>query len=238
MVSDLRKEMRAAAFKGELLNAMFPRMILFLIIIILWYIIEPYGIQLSLYAWLGVFSFFVVILMWNAKKRTNSIMIKIDEIIDGRMDATELLEKYEGGDFPVFSSLFNKYTNDELELLLAMGIGNDEYAKEIDWKGSSVYKTRGKDSSGPAKGKGGDIFSGENDRIDAMTKRPEFDDLEGPLTKTEKLVAEANKIANKRALEEWDLAESNDQELIEAGVEKLGDLVATGHFKGPEIENK
>ena len=116
MVSDLRKEMRAAAFKGELLNAMFPRMILFLIIIILWYIIEPYGIQLSLYAWLCVFSFFVVILMWNAKKRTNSIMIKIDEIIDGRMDATELLEKYEGGDFPVFSSLFNKYTNDELEL--------------------------------------------------------------------------------------------------------------------------
>ena len=238
MISDLREEMRATIFKSEILNAMLPRTIFFAIIIFLWHIIEPYGIQLQPYVWFGIFSFFVVILFWNTKKRTDSIMEKIDDIIDGRMDATELLEKYEGGNFPGVDSLFNKYTNDELELLVAMGVGNDEYAKELDWKGGNVYKTRGKDSSGPAKGKGGDLLSGENDRIDAMIKRPEFDDLEGPLTKTEKLVAEANKIADKRALEEWKVAESNDQELIEAGVEKLGDLVATGHFKGPKIDNE
>jgi hypothetical protein len=67
-----------------------------------------------------------------------------------------------------------------------------------------------------------------------MSERLEFEDLEGPLTKAEKLVAEADEIAAEKALEEWDIAESTDPELIEAGVEKLGDLVATGHFKGPE----
>ena len=235
MVSGLRSEMRAAIFKSEMINAMLPRIVLFAILIALWNIVEPYGIQLSLYSWLAIFSLFVLILLWNVNKRTQIIMEKIDEIIEGRMDATELLEQYSGGSFPLVGSLFNlNGTSDELELLLAMNSETDGLEKEIDWKGGSVYKTRGKDSRGPAEGKGADTFGDEVSRVDAMSERLEFEDLEGPLTKGEELVAEANIIASERALEEWKKAESNDPDLIEAGVEKLGDLVAQGYFKGPE----
>ncbi|HJM20132.1 MAG TPA: hypothetical protein QF802_06730 [Candidatus Thalassarchaeaceae archaeon] len=235
MVSGLRSEMRAAIFKSEMINAMLPRIVLFAILIVLWNIVEPYGIQLSLYSWLAIFSLFVLILLWNVNKRTQIIMEKIDEIIEGRMDATELLEQYSGGSFPLVGSLFNlNGTSDELELLLAMNSETDGLEKEIDWKGGSVYKTRGKDSRGPAEGKGADTFGDEVSRVDAMSERLEFEDLEGPLTKGEELVAEANIIASERALEEWKKAESNDPDLIEAGVEKLGDLVAQGYFKGPK----
>ena len=61
MISDLHEEMRATIFKSEILNAMLPRTIFFAIIIFLWHIIEPYGIQLQPYVWFGIFSFFVVI---------------------------------------------------------------------------------------------------------------------------------------------------------------------------------
>jgi len=234
VVSGLRSEMRAAIFKSEMINAMLPRIVLFAILIALWNIVEPYGIQLSLYSWLAIFSLFVLILLWNVNKRTQIIMEKIDEIIEGRMDATELLEQYSGGSFPLVGSLFNlNGTSDELELLLAMNSETDGLEKEIDWKGGSVYKTRGKDSQGPAEGNAADTFGEKISRVDAMSERLEFEDLEGPLTKGEELVAEANIIASERALEEWKKAESNDPDLIEAGVEKLGDLVATGHFKGP-----
>ena len=235
MVSGLREEMRVAVFKSEMMGAMLPRMILFAILIVLWNVIEPYGFQLARYSWLGIFSLFVVILVWNAHKRTQSIMEKIDEIIDGNMDATELLEQYSERSLPLVGSLFNPSgTNEELELLLAMSSEDNEFAKDIDWKGGGIYKTRGKDSRGPAEGKGADTFGDEVSRVDAMSERLEYEDLDGPLTKAEKLVAEVNEIAAEKALEEWEMAESTDPELIEAGVEKLGDLVATGHFKGPK----
>ncbi len=235
MVSDLREEMRVAVFKSEMIGAMLPRMILFAILIVLWNVIEPYGFQLTQYGWFGIFSLFVVILVWNAQRRTQSIMKKIDDIIDGKGDATELLEQYSERSLPLVGSLFNPSgTNDELELLLAMSSEDNEYAKDVDWKGGEIYKTRGEDSRGPAEGKGAETFGDEVSRVDAMSERLEYEDLDGPLTKAEKLVAEVNEIAAEKALEEWERAESTDPELIEAGVEKLGDLVATGHFKGPE----
>jgi hypothetical protein len=43
-------------------------------------------------------------------------------------------------------------------------------------------------------------------------------------------MAEANVARDERAQDAWELAESQDPDLVEAGVEKLGDLVAQGHF--------
>ena len=63
-----------------------------------------------------------------------------------------------------------------------------------------------------------------------MSARPEFEGIEGELTEGEKLMAEANVVRDERAQEAWEIAESQDPDLIEAGVEKLGDLVAKGHF--------
>ena len=106
-------------------------------------------------------------------------------------------------------------------------------AKDVDAHGRTVYRTRGTDPRGPAKGRGSDTIDARMPRIDAMTPRPEFDDLEGELTRAEETVAEADVIATERAQKRWEKQEQEDPELIEAGVEKLGDLVAKGHFRGP-----
>jgi hypothetical protein len=93
-----------------------------------------------------------------------------------------------------------------------------------------VYKTRAEDPKGPAEGSGADTIDANMPRIDAMTPRPEFEGIEGELTDGEKLLEEANVVRDKKAQKAWQEAEESDTELIEAGVEKLGDLVAQGHF--------
>lgn len=106
-------------------------------------------------------------------------------------------------------------------------------SKEKDQWGRVVYKTRGEDPRGPAEGSGADTIDSRMPRIDAMEPRPEFDGLEGELTKGEKLREEANVARDVKSQEAWELSETSDPELIEAGVEKLGDLVAQGHeFEG------
>lgn len=231
---DPRREIRSAIFKSNLIGAMLPRMFLGIIIIVLWNIIEPYGIHLPQYIWVAIFCLFVLVLIWNAERRTQLTMQDIDEIIAGELDATDLLEQYSDSSLPLISSLFNIDGGfDDLELLLSKN-KEVEMSKRIDWKGGEIYETRGKDILGPAQGGKAESFDDILGRIDAMSERPEFEDLAGPLTKTEKLVAEANSIAAEKALDEWIKAESNDPEIIEAGVENLGDLVASGYFKGPK----
>jgi hypothetical protein len=218
-----------------MIGAMLPRMILFAILIVLWDMIEPYEFKLNHYSWFAIFSLFVVILVWNGHKRTQSIMKKIDDIIDGKMDATELLEQYSGRSLPLVDSLFNLAgTSEDLELLLTMSSKDDEYAKDIDWMGREIYKTRGKDFRGPAEGQGADTFGEILTRVDAMTVRPEHEGIEGPLSKAEKMVERANEIAAEKAIKDWEDAEAADPELIEAGIDKLGDLVASGYYNGPE----
>ena len=48
-------------------------------------------------------------------------------------------------------------------------------------------------------------------------------------------MAEANTARDEKAQEAWKLAEEQDPDLVEAGVEKLGDLVARGHFSGAGV---
>jgi hypothetical protein len=121
-----------------------------------------------------------------------------------------------------------------LELLLTQSNEDNEYAKDVDWMGREVFKKRGKDFRGPAEGQGADTFGEIIPRVDAMTIRPEHEGIEGPLTMTEEMVEMVNEIAAEKALKDWDTAEATDSELIEAGVDKLGDLVASGHYKGRE----
>ena len=120
---------------------------------------------------------------------------------------------------------------DILDVLMRPGEGG-ALSKEKDQWGRVVYKTRGEDPRGPAEGSGADTIDSRMPRIDAMTPRPEFEGLEGELTEGEKLMAEANVVRDTKSQEAWEAAERSDPELIEAGVEKLGDLVAKGHDFG------
>jgi len=69
------------------------------------------------------------------------------------------------------------------------------------------------------------------ERRDASLSDGNFDGLEGDLRPSELLVSEANVRYEQIARQRWKDSESNDQDLIEAGVERLGDLVRTDWFE-------
>ena len=90
---------------------------------------------------------------------------------------------------------------------------------------------RGRDEKGFTGGK-------QNERLDSTTMRRDvkesegaYEGLEGDLRRSEHLVSEANERYGAVANERWSAAESKDQDLIEAGVERLGDLVRTDWFE-------
>ncbi|MDP6899614.1 MAG: hypothetical protein QGF94_02120 [Candidatus Thalassarchaeaceae archaeon] len=110
-------------------------------------------------------------------------------------------------------------------------------AKQKDKWGRVVYTTRGVDPKGPAEGGGADTIDSRMPRIDAMTPRPEFEGIEGELSEGEKLVVEADELRSQAAQKDWVASEAADTELIESGVKKMGDLVATGHFSTTPVES-
>ena len=109
--------------------------------------------------------------------------------------------------------------------------------KTMSPSGGAVYMTRGRDPKGVAEGGGADTFDPRNPQIDGMDLRPEHEGLEGKLRKSHEVKIEADEIVADDAQKAWEEAEMNDPELIEAGVERLGDLVGTGHFGGRTPEN-
>ena len=109
--------------------------------------------------------------------------------------------------------------------------------KTMSPSGGAVYMTRGRDPKGVAEGGGADTFDPRNPQIDGMDLRPEHEGLEGELRKSHEVKIEADEIVADDAQKAWEEAEKNDPELIEAGVERLGDLVGTGHFGGRTPEN-
>jgi len=113
----------------------------------------------------------------------------------------------------------------------------DPLAKEIDSSGGALYSTRGKDPKGVAIGGGADTFDSGMPLIDGMQMRKEHEGLEDELERSVKIKVEADENAAISAQESWENAEQNDQELIEAGVERLGDLVGSGHFGGPMLSD-
>ena len=113
-----------------------------------------------------------------------------------------------------------------------------EMAKEQDKWGRVRYRTRGQDPRGPAEGGGSDTIDHTLPRITDTSDGKEYAKLEGPLTKGEKLLEEANVIRHKKADTAWESSEASDPELTEAGKERLGDLVATGHFAETATEGE
>ncbi len=68
-------------------------------------------------------------------------------------------------------------------------------------------------------------------------EREEYQGLEGDLTIAQQVKAEADQRYAEHAQQRWEEAERNDPDLIEAGVEKLGDLVSTDYFEKNHDEN-
>mgnify|MGYP003339648563 CR=1 FL=1 len=95
----------------------------------------------------------------------------------------------------------------------------------------SYLRTRGTDEKGPAFDKAEARVDPTLLRVDPSLHEADYDGLEGDLGVSEKLVEEANQSYATVAQRQWEAAEKNDVDLVEAGVERLGDLVASGWFE-------
>ncbi len=104
-----------------------------------------------------------------------------------------------------------------------------------DWIASDIEKInptrkRGSDPSGPDWGKTDFKLGQEPIRRDAIVEGKKYSGMEGDLTSSEKMVAAANQKYATMAQTRWEKAEASDPDLIEYGVERLGDLVRTDYF--------
>tara|TARA_B100000287_G_scaffold423578_1_gene467026 strand:+ start:2427 stop:3098 length:672 start_codon:yes stop_codon:yes gene_type:complete len=105
-----------------------------------------------------------------------------------------------------------------------------------DWINSDIeeinpVRARGSDPLGPDWGKTDFKLGHEPVRRDAVVEGKKYSGMEGDLTAGEKMVADANQKYATMAQKRWEIAESNDPDLIEYGVDKLGDLVRTDYFE-------
>jgi len=91
-------------------------------------------------------------------------------------------------------------------------------------------RPRGFDEKGPTGGILSKSLNKENQRIDAM-KNKDYDDIIEEITVGESLIQEANEKYTEISEKRWSESESKDKDLIEAGVDKLGDLIKTEWFE-------
>ena len=96
---------------------------------------------------------------------------------------------------------------------------------------SEMARTRGADEKGPTWGKQDGVFGEVTNFRDAVEHGKVFDGLEGDLYKSEKLIKNANENYSEMAQQRWEKSQSNDPDLVEAGVKTLADLVTTDYFE-------
>ena len=84
--------------------------------------------------------------------------------------------------------------------------------------------TRGQDEKGPTWGKEDNNLDQEIERRDAVLEGEKYQGMEDDLTQPEQLVKEADDVYAEMAQKRWEQAEMADEDLIEHGVKRLGDL--------------
>lgn len=92
-------------------------------------------------------------------------------------------------------------------------------------------RSRGDDPKGPDWGKTDFKLGHDPVRRDAISEGEKYTGMEGSLTSGEVMVEEANQEYADLAQKRWENAEANDPDLVEYGVERLGDLVKTDYFE-------
>tara|TARA_B100000287_G_scaffold69033_1_gene60662 strand:- start:489 stop:1145 length:657 start_codon:yes stop_codon:yes gene_type:complete len=140
----------------------------------------------------------------------------------------------------VSNNLIEKYYDTKIEYTLNELLSHDNYQeieqanrdkeRKSNYSNSEHLRIRGSDEKGPAFGKNSKDFSTHGKRIDAMENR-DYDDIENVNTKGERMLRDADKLQSEAAAKQWEKSQSKDQDLIEAGVDNLGDLIKTGWFE-------
>jgi hypothetical protein len=92
-------------------------------------------------------------------------------------------------------------------------------------------RNRGSDEKGFTSGRSDSQLDASQARRGSSLSESAYQGLEDDLRPSELLVNEANVQYEQKAQQRWQEAESKDTDLIEAGVERLGDLVKTDWFE-------
>ena len=100
-----------------------------------------------------------------------------------------------------------------------------------DIEGANPTRPRGDDPKGPDWGKTDFKLGHDPVRRDAISEGEKYTGMEGSLTSGEIMVEEANQEYAELAQKRWENAEANDPDLVEYGVQRLGDLVKTDYFE-------
>lgn len=90
---------------------------------------------------------------------------------------------------------------------------------------------RGSDEKGPDWGRSDANLGDVLERRDAVKHGANYEGMEDEITAGELLKREADDRYAKYAQQRWEETEANDPDLIEAGLDKLGDLVRTDFFE-------
>ena len=119
---------------------------------------------------------------------------------------------------------------DDLGSQLTPAFVMQQWELQMKKERSNPLMTRGKDERGFTPG----ILESDLDSNRDITQakdREEYHGLEDDLTVAQQVKAEADQRYAEHAQQRWEEAERNDPDLIEAGVKRLGDLVATDYFE-------
>ena len=106
----------------------------------------------------------------------------------------------------------------------------EQWEREMKKQRTNPLMTRGNDERGFTPGILESELDAENE-YRAVEKDEAYEGLEAELSVAQQVKAEADQRYAEHAQERWEKAEQSDPDLIEAGVKRLGDLVATDYFE-------
>ena len=110
----------------------------------------------------------------------------------------------------------------------------DQKSNDLDKVGSlsnkEYLRNRGQDEKGPSFHQNDSLFSTKKSIVIPVSNEA-YQNLDSDTTEGEKLVNEADLIYSEKAKEQWQKSEREDQDIIEAGVDNLGELVKSGWFE-------
>ena len=122
----------------------------------------------------------------------------------------------------------NELLSEQLDVIVV-----DEFREKspnkTNYSNKEYLRTRGQDEKGPSFKANVDELDSNKPRIDA-SKNTDYDKIESENTQAERLIRLADKNYSNEAEERWEESQSKDKDLIEAGVDNLGDLIKTDWF--------
>ena len=173
----------------------------------------------------------ITIIFLSPNLAYNSIIILVYLIIFGiNYSVTNKIKKQQIVDFARLFEIDIDDNYDELNNTISMYKKGEFENIEASFTNKKHRRSRGFDEKGPTSGVLLSPLDKKNQRIDAMSNN-DYQDITEEITTGEALIREADEKYAKMSEQRWKDSEAKDTDLIEAGVERLGDLVKTDWFE-------